>query len=164
MHLIGLDELIVEMQIPQSSIRTIKIGDQVEIKFGDKEYYSGRVQKIGAVANDATRTFNIEVQIENSDLELRAGMTAEARIKINQVEAFKISPAHLTTDNNGNLYVKVIGADKEVENKAIKIVKTNDNFAYISGLVDKTIVLAAGQAFLKEGDKPTYNTPNDEIR
>ena len=163
-HLIGLDELIVEMQIPQSSISAIKIGDLVEIKFGDKKYYSGRVQKIGAVANDATRTFNIEVQIENSDLELRAGMTAEAQIKINQVEAFKISPAHLTTDNNGNLYVKVIGANKEVENKAIKIVKTNDNFAYISGLVDKTIVLTTGQAFLKEGDKPTYKIPKDESR
>ena len=163
-HLIGLDELIVEMQIPQSSISAIKIGDLVEIKFGDKKYYSGRVQKIGAVANDATRTFNIEVQIENSDLKLRAGMTAEAQIKINQVEAFKISPAHLTTDNNGNLYVKVIGANKEVENKAIKIVKTNDNFAYISGLMDKTIVLTTGQAFLKEGDKPTYKTPKDESR
>ena len=58
-------------------------------------------------------------------------MTAETHIKINQVEAFEISPAHLTTDNNGNLYVKVIGANKEVENKVIKIVKTNDNFAYI---------------------------------
>ena len=163
-HLIGLDELIVEMQIPQSSISAIKIGDLVEVKFGDKKYYSGRVQKIGAVANDATRTFNIEVQIENSDLELRVGMTAEARIKINQVEAFKISPAHLTTDNNGNLYVKVIGANKEVENKAIKIVKTNDNFAYISGLMDKTIVLTTGQAFLKEGDKPTYKILKDESR
>ena len=161
-HLIGLDELIVEMQIPQSSISTIKIGDLVEIKFGDKKYYSGRVQNIGAVANDATRTFNIEVQIENSDIELRAGMTAEAQIKINQVEAFKISPAHLTTDNNGNLYVKVIGANKKVENKAIKIVKTNDNFAYVTGLVDKTIVLTTGQAFLKEGDKPAYKISKDE--
>ena len=163
-HLIGLDELIVEMQIPQSSISAIKIGDLVEIKFGDKKYHSGRVQKIGAVANDATRTFNIEVQIENSDLELRVGMTAEARIKINQVEAFKISPAHLTTDNNGNLYAKVIGADREVENKTIKIVKTDDNFAYIYGLVDKTIVLTTGQAFLKEGDKPTYKILKDESR
>ena len=163
-HLIGLDELIVEMQIPQSSISAIKIGDLVKIKFGDKKYYSGRVQKVGAVANDATRTFNIEVQIENSDIELRAGMTAEAQIKINQVEAFKISPAHLTTDNNGNLYVKVIGANKKVENKAIKIVKTNDNFAYISGLVDKTIVLTTGQAFLKEGDKPIFKTSKDESR
>ena len=147
-----------------TNISAIKKGDLVEIKFEDKKYYSGRVQKIGAVANDATRTFNIEVQIENSDLELRAGMTAEARIKINQVEAFKISPAHLTTDKNGNLYVKVIGANKKVENKAIKIVKTNDNFAYVTGLVDKTIVLTTGQAFLKEGDKPTYKTPKDESR
>ncbi len=163
-HLIGLDELIVEMQIPQSSISAIKIGDSVEIKFGEKKYYSGRVQKIGAVANDATRTFNIEVQIENSDIELRAGMTAEAQIKINQVEAFKISPAHLTTDNNGNLYVKVMGANNKVENKAIKIVKTNDNFAYISGVADKTIVLTTGQAFLKEGDKPAYKISKDESR
>jgi len=58
----------------------------------------------------------------------------------------------------------VIGANKKVENKVIKIVKTNDNFAYISGLVDKTIVLTTGQAFLKEGDKPIFKTSKDESR
>ena len=37
-HLTGLDELIVEMQIPQSSISSIKLGDLVEMKFGVKKY------------------------------------------------------------------------------------------------------------------------------
>ena len=160
-RLIGLNELIVEMQIPQSNISNVKIGDRVEINFNNQKNYVGKVRKIGAIANDSTRTFNIEVLIQNSDATLRAGMSAEAQIKISQVKAFKISPAHLTADNNGNLYVKIIGSDNLVETKAIKIVKTQDNFAYISGLSDETIVLTTGQAFLQKGDKPTFKISQD---
>ena len=155
-RLIGLDELIVEMQIPQSNISNVELGDLVEISFTDNKFYTGKVQKIAAVANDSTRTFNVEVRIQNSDATLRAGMSAEAQIKMGQVDAFKISPAHLTADNNGNLYAKVIGKDKLIETKKVEIVKTQDNFAYISGLTDNTIVLTTGQAFLQKGDKPTY--------
>ncbi len=161
-RLIGLDELIVEMQIPQSNISNVKLGDQVEINFDDEKYFTGTVQKIGAIANESTRTFNIEVRIQNSDATLRAGMSAEAQIRIAQVDAFKISPAHLNTDNNGNLYVKVIGLNNQVEVRAINIVKTHDNFAYISGLTNKTIVLTTGQAFLQSGDTPTYKISKDE--
>ena len=160
-RLIGLDELIVEMQIPQSNISNVKLGDQVEINFNKEQYYSGKVYKIGAIANESTRTFNIEVRIQNSDATLRAGMSAEAQIQIAQVDAFKISPAHLNTDNNGNLYVKAIGLDNKVEERAINIVKTRDNFAYISGLTNKTIVLTAGQAFLQSGDTPNYQISGD---
>ena len=130
--------------------------------FDDEKYFTGTVQKIGAIANESTRTFNIEVRIQNSDATLRAGMSAEAQIRIAQVDAFKISPAHLNTDNNGNLYVKVIGLNNQVEVRAINIVKTHDNFAYISGLTNKTIVLTTGQAFLQSGDTPTYKISKDE--
>ena len=160
-RLIGLDELILEMQIPQSNISNVKLGDQVEINFNNEKYFTGKVLKIGAIANDSTRTFNIEVRIQNSDETLRAGMSAEAQIKIDQVNAFKISPAHLNTNNNGELYVKIIGSNNQVEARVINIVKTHDNFAYISGLTNKTIVLTTGQAFLQSGDTPTYKILGD---
>ena len=150
------------MQIPQSNISNVKLGDQVEINFNNEKYFTGKVLKIGAIANDSTRTFNIEVRIQNSDETLRAGMSAEAQIKIDQVNAFKISPAHLNTNNNGELYVKIIGSNNQVEARVINIVKTHDNFAYISGLTNKTIVLTTGQAFLQSGDTPTYKILGDE--
>ena len=129
----------------------------------NKKYYYGEVVKIGAVANDSTRTFEIEVYIKNRDMDLRAGMSGEARIMIDKVNAFKISPAHLTADNFGNLYVKIIGPSKTVENRVTKIVKTENNFVYISGLNDKSIILTTGQAFLKEGDKPKFKISKDEL-
>ena len=162
-RLIGLSDLLLEMQIPQSNIDNVKLGDSVEITFDNKKYYYGEVVKIGAVANDSTRTFEIEVYIKNRDMDLRAGMSGEARIMIDKVNAFKISPAHLTADNVGNLYVKIIGPSKTVENRVTKIVKTENNFVYISGLNDKSIILTTGQAFLKEGDKPKFKISKDEL-
>ena len=161
-RLIGLRELVLDMQIPQSNIGDIKLGDPVEVTFNKKQYYKGRVQKIGAIANDSTRTFDVEIYIKNSDANLRAGMSGEAKIIIDKVMAFRMSPAHLTTDNSGTLYAKTIGPNEAVENRAIKIIKTQNNLAYISGLSDNSIVLKTGQAYLKEGDKPKFKISGGE--
>ena len=161
-RLIGLRELVLDMQIPQSNIGDIKLGDPVEVTFDKKQYYKGEVQKIGAIANDSTRTFDVEVYIKNLDASLRAGMSGEAKITIDKVMAFRMSPAHLNADNSGTLYAKTIGPNEAVENRAIKIIKTQNNLAYISGLSDNSIVLKTGQAFLKEGDKPKFKISGGE--
>jgi multidrug efflux system membrane fusion protein len=83
-------------------------------------------------------------------------MSAEASITISTVDAFKISPAHLNVDGNGQLTAKLVDGDSRVTTVNVELVRTAGNFAYISGLEDGAIVLAAGQAFLSEGEAVRY--------
>ena len=116
----------------------------------------GRVSKIASTANLATRTFTTEVTLDNQDGSLLAGMSAEASVTIDMVQAFEISPAHLNVDADGQLTAKIVSASNTVETVAVELVRTSGNSAFISGLDEGTIVLAAGQAFLSEGEAVRY--------
>ena len=155
-HLMGLQELILDVPVPQARIADISIGDRAAVEIIGHGMVSGTVSKIASTANSATRTFTVEVSLPNTNGALRAGMSAEASITIDSVQAFKISPAHLNVDEDGQLTAKVVDADNKVATKAVSLVRSSGNSAYISGLADGTIVLAAGQAFLSEGEVVRY--------
>ena len=132
------------------------IGDDALITINSDEFYKGKVQKIASNANQATRTFDVEIALDNQDNHLKAGMSAEASILIDDAQAYRMSPAHLNVDADGQLTAKIANNDGFVETVQVVLARTDGNMAYVTGLKDGMIVLAAGQAFLSDGDKVTY--------
>tara|TARA_A100001015_G_C15043768_1_gene741812 strand:- start:3562 stop:4842 length:1281 start_codon:yes stop_codon:yes gene_type:complete len=160
--LLGLQTLKLTVPIAQTNIGKIKIADPVKISFvGLPETY-GVVGKIAAIANKATRTFNVEIDLDNSDGLLRAGMTAEAEVIIGEVEAFKVSPAHLNVKDDGQLTVKTVNTQNRVIIVPVNLVRTAGNFAFISGLKEDSLLLTEGQAFLNSGELVKYSLLEDE--
>ena len=155
--ILGLQTLTLTIPIAQINIRKISIDDLVKINFAGLGTVYGHVEKIGAKANQATRTFNVEINLENSDGKLRAGMTAEAEVIIGEVKAFKISPAHLNVLDDGRLSVKLVNELDRVEVIGVKLVRTAGNYAFISGIPDGAILLTSGQAYLNEGELVNYS-------
>ena len=155
-RLLGLQEIILDAPIPQSNVNDVTVGDMAEVEIIGGGVHSGRVSKISTIANEATRTFTVEISLNNNEGNLRAGMSAEANVTINMVDAFQISPAHLNVDEDGQLTVKIVDENQKVAIAPVELVSTNGNTAFISGLADETIVLAAGQAFLSAGERVKY--------
>ena len=155
-RLLGLQEIILDAPIPQSNVNDVTVGDMAEVEIIGGGVHSGRVSKISTIANEATRTFTVEISLNNNEGNLRAGMSAEANVTINLVDAFQISPAHLNVDEDGQLTVKIVDENQKVAIAPVELVSTNGNTAFISGLADETIVLAAGQAFLSAGERVKY--------
>ena len=155
-RILGLKSLILDAPIPQTQISKIKIGDIVDLEIDGAGKRQGRVDKIATSANQATRTFNVEILLDNSDGNLRAGMSAGVRVIIDKVPAFKISPAHLNVDEEGLLSVKTVVSKGIVKIMPVMIAQTVGNAAYVSGLPDGTLILGMGQAFVSEGSKITY--------
>jgi multidrug efflux system membrane fusion protein len=156
-RLLGLQTLTLTIPIAQTSIGKIKIGAEVDIIFPGIGVRKGKVGKISAKANNATRTFNVKINLDNTDGKLRAGMTAEAEIIIGEVKAVKISPAHLNVQDDGQLTVKVVNKQNRVTILPVDLVRTAGNFAFISGIEDNKLLLTAGQAFLSRGELVKYS-------
>ncbi len=155
--IIGLQSLILDVAVPQTSVGKINIGDPAEITLAGTTVKLGKVERIAVTANEATRTFNVEIKLDNKDGSLRAGMSAEANIIIDEVEAFKISPAHLNVDENGQLSVKIVNSDQRVKVTPVELVRTSGNLAFISGLRDGQVLLTMGQGFLRNSEKVSYS-------
>jgi multidrug efflux system membrane fusion protein len=155
-RILGLRSLTIDAPVPQTQISKIKIGDKVDLDVDGAGKRQGVVNKIATFANQATRTFDVEIAVDNSDGTLRAGMSAGVRVTIDQVPAFKISPAHLNVDEAGSLSVKTVKPDGTVQVMPVAIAQTVGNAAYVSGLADDTLILGMGQAFVSDGSKITY--------
>ncbi len=156
-RILGLQTLKLTIPIAQTSIDKINIADPVNISFAGSEVAKGKVDKIAAKANVATRTFNVEIKLDNPEGRIRAGMTAEAEIIIGEVEALKVSPAHLNVKDDGQLTVKIVNAQDRVDVIPVELVRTSGNFAYIAGVPDNATLLTAGQAFLNSGELVNYS-------
>ena len=155
-RILGLRSLIIDAPVPQTQISKIRIGDKVDLDVDGAGKRQGVVNKIATFANQATRTFDVEIAVDNSDGTLRAGMSAGVRVTIDQVPAFKISPAHLNVDEAGSLSVKTVEPDGTVQVMPVAIAQTVGNAAYVSGLADDTLILGMGQAFVSDGSKISY--------
>lgn len=149
--ILGMDTLSVIVAVPQNDIAQISVGDMVDVKIAGAGTNRGKVTKIASRSNQATRTFDVEVSVQNKDRKLRGGVTVEATIDVGTIAAFGLSPAHLSVSSDGSLFAKV-SVDGIVQTIDVNMVRSGGEKVFVSGLPDGAIVLTVGQAFVEAGD------------
>ena len=153
--ILGLDTLSVVVAVPQIEISNVSVGNDVELLISGLKR-QGKVTKIAAQSNTATRTFGVTIDVPNNDRALRAGMSVEATINTGTSVAFGVSPAHLLVSENGQLMAKV-SQNEIVRLVPVDVVRTGSEMVYVSGLTDDMILLTVGQAFVSDGEPVTYS-------
>ena len=153
-EILGMENIKLIAKISQTEVGQIKIKDDVKINFNNN-IFNGKVSKISSNANSSTRTFDVEIITKNIDFLIKGGMTAEIEIITDEIEAFQISPAHLSVNNDGTLNAKVVENGK-VQFKKVSIIKSDEDVVNVLGLNDNDIILTKGQAFVQQGDNIQY--------
>ncbi len=153
--ILGMDRMSVVVAVPQTNVSRISIGDMVTVDIAGAGKHQGQVTKIASQTSVATRTFDVEITVPNDEGMLRAGVTVEAAIDIGSVNAFAISPAHLSVAGDGSLTAKVSDSDT-VRIIPVEMVRSGVERVYVSGLQDGMILLTVGQAFVDAGDTVNY--------
>ena len=108
-RVVELSRLKIEVGIPQSTINQVRLGSAAKVTISslNNQVHDGIVRFISPEADEATGTFNTEIQLKNTkDLELRAGMTAKIQLTANKVEKQIVIPdyARITRDNKEYVY------------------------------------------------------------
>jgi multidrug efflux system membrane fusion protein len=103
------------------------------------------------VADEATRTFTVELEVENRDGQLRAGGTAELRVPAEVVLAHRISPSLLTLDDAGNVGVKIVNDQGEVEFVVADIALSSYDGVWLAGLPETATIITVGQGYVAPG-------------
>ena len=101
--------------------------------------------------DEATRTFGVELEIDNTDGALRVGGTAELRIPAEEVLAHRVSPSLLTLDDAGNVGVKIINDDGEVEFVVADIALSSSDGVWLAGLPRDATIITVGQGYVSNG-------------
>jgi len=151
--LVDSQRLLATAQAPQLAAGSFKPGQTISITTASKQQLVGRITFISSVADEATRSFRIEAEIDNSDQRVAAGMSATLAIPTATVRAHFISPAHLTLGRGGEIGVYAIEEDNRVKFFPVQLLRNDADGTWITGLPDSLRIVTLGQGFLTEGQQ-----------
>jgi multidrug efflux system membrane fusion protein len=146
------DPLSVVVQVPQLALSRIQKGQTARVSFITGETRLGTVGFIGSNANSQTRTFRVEVTVDNPDSEMPAGLSAQIAIPTGSARGHFISPAILSLGTNGELGIKTVTVDNTVAFSPISIVRAQTDGIWITGLEETAQIITVGQGFVNPGD------------
>jgi multidrug efflux system membrane fusion protein len=143
--------LVVSASISEFDAHYVAKGNPGSAKLATGEIVEGTIRYVAPVADEATRTFTVELKVDNHAGDYRAGMTAELLIPAETIMAQRISPSLLTLDGEGNLGVKIVNNAGLVEFHRADIALTSSDGIWIAGLPHSAAIITVGQGFVNEG-------------
>jgi multidrug efflux system membrane fusion protein len=146
-------KLIVTAAVAEQDVNAVRGQERAAARLITGERVEGRIRYLAPVAQEATRTFTIELELDNSDGRLPAGVTAELDVGAGTVLAHRMSPAVLTLNDEGVLGVKIVDAGDRVEFRPADIVKSTSDGVWIAGLPERAAVITVGQGFVRSGER-----------
>ena len=149
--IIQLDPIIFVAEVPEISIAQVKVGQNVDINLITGQKVSGILSFVSKSASPATKTFRVEVEIQNKDGLIKDGLTADLIIKTDKVKAHKISPSILILDDDGKLGVRITNTENIVEFYEIEIVQDSPEGLRATGIPEGSNIIIQGQGFVEEG-------------
>jgi multidrug efflux system membrane fusion protein len=145
--------LVVNAAISEYDAKFVSRGKSADALLATGETVSGVIRYVAPVADEATRTFTVELELENADGALPAGISAELLIPAETVLAHKISPSLLTLDDAGNVGVKIVNDQGVVEFFPADIALSTSEGIYIAGLPAAATIITVGQGFVTPGSR-----------
>lgn len=149
--IVDADPIIVTGQVTERDIAKVEHGVEATIHLVTGETVKGHVSFISRTGEEDTRTFTVEIEVPNTDLSLRAGVTAEAEIPLDPVIAHRLSPGVLTLDDRGHVGVRTIDEDNVVAFRPVAIAGQDKDGFWVMGLPETVNVITVGQDYVADG-------------
>jgi multidrug efflux system membrane fusion protein len=147
--------LIVTGTLAEQEIVNINIGEAARASLVTGQNVEGRVRYLAPVADESTRTFKVEIEIDNSDGSLPAGVTAEMILEGHTALAHKLSPALLTLDPAGELGIFIVDEMRQANFIRVTIERSGTDGIWVSGLPETADVITVGQGYVNPGQRVT---------
>ncbi|WP_099866318.1 efflux RND transporter periplasmic adaptor subunit [Pararhizobium haloflavum] len=149
--LIDTDPMLFIGQVSERRVGALTTGDSATVTLVSGETRDGTIRYVARSADPQTRTFMIEIAIENSDGKLRDGITASARIPLESAPAYRVKSSWLTLADDGTIGLRAIGKDDEVEFVPVEIQAQTSEGVWLTGLEPGMRVITVGQDYVESG-------------
>ncbi|MEO1421279.1 MAG: efflux RND transporter periplasmic adaptor subunit, partial [Pseudomonadota bacterium] len=148
-------------QVSERDINAVSKGMQAMVKPISGDPQVGKISYISPLADADTRTFNVEIEVDNSSDSLRDGMTASALIDLPTTTAFRIAPSWLTLADDGQVGIRHVDQQGVVGFRPVKIIAQEADIMWVTGPDDGMRVITLGQNFVAAGEKVVPVSPEE---
>lgn len=167
MRLVNLSDMRVKASVPENYLQSVAKGDPVKVNFPAIDTsIDGKISGVGSFINPTNRTFQIEVEIPNTDQKIKPNLMASLQINDYTNENALAIPTNCIQENAaGEKFVYVLteveGSFAQVSRRQIETGKRSQGFVEVlSGLSDSDVVVKDGVLTLKDGARITIQAAN----
>ncbi|MEX5599186.1 efflux RND transporter periplasmic adaptor subunit [Pseudophaeobacter sp. C1-32P7] len=155
---IQLDTIKVVGFVPETEVNRVHLGALAGAELANGAQVQGEVTFVSRSADPTTRTFEVEITVDNPDLKIRDGQTADIVISAEGTKAHLLPQSALTLNNDGRLGVRIVREDQTAGFVLVSLLRDTADGVWVSGLPEKADVIVVGQDFVTEGVPvaPTY--------
>lgn len=147
--------------VPEQDIGSLSVGAQVEAELLTGQRVAGEVTYLARAADNISRSYRIEVEVDSSFQDIRQGITAEILVDSANIQAHLVPSSALTLDDSGLIGVKTIGANNTVEFHNVSIVGDNTSAmnpgVWVTGLNGTVNLITLGQEVVFPGQQVQSN-------
>ena len=159
----------VEQIVPVKLLVGVSESDYSKVAMGDAvvitadalpgKSYEGVISRIYPTVDPTTRTFTMEVKVNNTEKELRPGMFARATVTLGVNNSIIVPDvAVVKQQGSGERFVYVLNEDGTVSyTKVVLGRRMGAEYEVLEGLEDGAKVVTGGQIRLKDGIKVIVN-------
>ena len=147
------DPLLIVAHVTEQELGDITLGGEARVAIHGGTQTVGKVSFISHAGDPVTRTYRIEVEVDNSDFLLRDGLSAEVILTQGTVMAHNASPAALSLHDDGAIGAKIVDEDNIVRFVEVQIVSDTATGVWLTGLPAIAQVITVGQELVFEGQR-----------
>ena len=148
--LIALDPILLVGYAAERDVDKLTVGAPAHARLANGRAVEGAIRFVSRAADEATRTFRVEVAAANPALDIRDGMTAEIMVALSAAPAHLVPQSALTLDDAGRLGVRLAdgGAARFVP---VTIMGEAAGGVWLDGLPPRATIIVVGQEFVSDG-------------
>ncbi|WP_321391605.1 efflux RND transporter periplasmic adaptor subunit [Emcibacter sp.] len=147
------DPFLIVGDVAEKDVTQLRIGQEGSARLADGRSIKGVIRYISSIANAETRTFRVELKVQNTDGSLRDGLTAELLLPADEIQAFYLSPAYFVLNRDGVVGVRIIDDRSIVHFIPLTIQGSDSQGVWVTGPEENSQLIVTGQDFVKEGQK-----------
>lgn len=150
--ILALDPIIATGEVGERDLGYVTRGDRADVRLVNGDVVEGEIRYISRDASSQTRTFQVEVAIDNEDNQIPAGMTTEMTLRARAVDSVRLPRSVVTLSHEGDLGIRAVDRENKVVFYPIDLVDDTPEGLVLAGIPADARVIVSGQDLVAEGD------------
>jgi RND family efflux transporter MFP subunit len=147
-----LNKMIAKVNATDREIKQIRKGMPAQIFWNGFEY-KGTVTDVGMEMSPYTRSFPVEITIDNPKLTLKSGVTVDVRLKVRESDNAIVIDRKLLLDEGGKHYLFLEKDGKAYKKRVTTGIASGTNIEIIDGISSGDNLIICCTSFLEDGTK-----------
>lgn len=151
--IVALDPMLTVVEVAERQLGGLKVGDRAAVQLVTGTTAEGSIRFISPTGSEGTRTYRVDIELDNNDGTIPDGVTAEVELKLEPVDAVRVPRSALTFSTEGALSIRTVAADGTVGSAPVTIVEDAQDELWVAGVKPGERIVVQGQDFVKDGQR-----------